>query len=108
MVTIAKYTSIYKKSIAKLINADERYDLEQSIMDDPKAHPVIPGTGGIRKARFASHNKGKRGGSRLCYYYLEINYTVYFLKAYAKNEQIDLSPTDKKRLSALVIAIKAS
>ena len=39
---------------------------------------------------------------------LEINYTVYFLKAYAKNEQIDLSPTDKKRLSALVIAIKAS
>lgn len=98
MDRIAKYTTFYEKSIAKLIDAEERLILEESILDKPKDHPVIPGTGGIRKARFPSHNKGKRGGSRLCYFYFEIHHTVYFLKAYAKE--------DKKRLRTLVQTIK--
>lgn len=106
MDKISKYTSLYEKSISKLIDADDRHRLEQSILALPKFHPVIPGTGGIRKARFSSHNKGKRGGSRLCYYYLEVRKTVYFLKAYAKNEQIDLTPDEKKCLREFVSTIK--
>ena len=32
---------------------------------DAEAHPIIPGTGGARKARMSAKGKGKRGGYRL-------------------------------------------
>ena len=43
--------------------------LEKLIMDRPEVGVVMPGTGGLRKVRFASTkgNKGKSGSERVCY-----------------------------------------
>lgn len=52
--------------------SDEEFRLFQSVlMSNPKAGDVISGTGGLRKVRVASvkRGKGKRGGSRLIYYW---------------------------------------
>src|SRR6266566_5162907 len=36
----------------------------------PEDHPVIPGAGGFRKARWARSGKGKSGGFRVVYFFL--------------------------------------
>jgi hypothetical protein len=45
---------------------------------------------------------GKRGGGRACYLYLQMYETIYMLKAYAKNEQENLSERDKKQIKKLI------
>ena len=80
--------------------------LEQSIAERPEAHPVIAGTGGIRKARFARPGMGKRGGVRAVYYFQTRAGIVYMLDIYAKNEKADLTVADKRELRAIVSTIE--
>lgn len=97
-----KTTKTYEKSIAKLLSEKMRYEMENQIAIDPLNCPIIRGTGGIRKARFARDGMGKRGGGRVCYLYITVHETIYFLSAYAKNEKDDLSDLDKKKMRTIV------
>ena len=57
----------------------------------PEQGPVIPGTGGLRKVRWATARVGKRGGVRIIYYWVPAETVFYMLYAYTKNEQGDLT-----------------
>ena len=81
--------------------------MEAFIAADPERHPVIPGTGGVRKARWGREGRGKSGGVRVIYYFAPAPDAVYFLAIYAKNEQENLSDADKKVIRKIVEAIKA-
>jgi hypothetical protein len=50
---------------------DDLRRLEAEILIDPESPPVMRGTGGLRKMRFAppSSGGGKSGGIRVCYAY---------------------------------------
>jgi len=63
---------------------------------------IITGSGGLRKIRWGSKGKGKRGGCRIIYYWDNNNETFYMLLAYQKNMQEDLTPEQLKILSKLV------
>jgi hypothetical protein len=67
---------------------------------------VIPGTGGVRKTRLKSANKGKRGGFRVCYLDLEEKLILFLLFVYPKNEQENLSPAEKGELKLITESIK--
>ena len=54
------------------------------LIASPDMGQVIPGSGGIRKLRFALPGKGKRGGARLIYYWLASKDKIYMLLAYKK------------------------
>jgi len=82
--------------------------LEQSIGERPEAHPVVGGTGGVRKARWARPGMGKRGGVRVVYYFQTRAEIVYMLDIYAKNEKSDLTPADKRELRAIVSLLEES
>jgi len=82
--------------------------LEQSIAERPDAHPVVAGTGGVRKARWARPGMGKRGGVRVVYYFQTQAEIVYMLDIYAKNEKSDLTPADKRELRAIVSLLEES
>jgi hypothetical protein len=69
-------------------------------------HPVVAGTGGVRKARWGRQGKGKRGGVRVIYFYLSTAGVVYFLDIYAKAAKEDLTPADKQQLKELVNRLK--
>ena len=71
----------------------------------PDAAPVIRGTGGIRKLRWAGSGRGKRGGVRAVFYQAGPD-AIYLLTAYAKADREDLTPADTKALTRLVAAIK--
>jgi len=46
------------------LNDDDLAELQNAICANPQASPVISGTGGIHKVRFAMDGRGKSGGAR--------------------------------------------
>ncbi len=85
--------------------SDEEYRLFQAeLMLNPKLGDVIQGTGGLRKIRVASKGKGKRGGSRIIYYFLDEKRRFYLLTIYGKNEMSDLNANQRKQLMAFMEA----
>ncbi len=99
-------TRTYERAIRKLVSEKAREEMEMAIVIDPDEAPIIRGTGGIRKLRWAGSGRGKRGGIRTIYFYYAGLGAIYLLTAYAKADRNDLSPADKKALSRLVAAIK--
>ncbi len=99
-------TKTYERAVTKLITAASRKKMEAAVAADPTAAPVVPGTGGIRKMRWAISSRGKRGGVRTIYFYHAGPQAIYLLTAYAKADRDDLSPADKKAWSRLVAEIK--
>jgi hypothetical protein len=68
----------------------------------PQLGVLIRGSGGLRKLRWSSKGRGKRGGIRVIYYWNEASETFYMLFAYAKNEQEDLTAQQLRALRRLV------
>jgi hypothetical protein len=64
----------------------------------------IPGTGGLRKLRWSSEGRGKRGGIRVIYFIIQARELILLLLLYPKNVQDDLSAEQKRMLRELVRA----
>ncbi len=92
----------FRKAAKKLFSEAELAALSHFLGNHPGSGDVIPGTGGLRKLRWALAGRGKRGGSRVIYYYHRPEWRVLLLTAYAKNEKEDLAEREKKLLAALV------
>ncbi len=105
MRTVAE-TPTFTRQSEKLFNADEKRELIDYLAENPLAGDEIPGTGGVRKVRFAASGRGKRGGARIIYYYLDDDMPVYALLAYAKNAKTDMTADDKKAVRLLTKALK--
>lgn len=95
-------TKLFEKLRPDYLNDDNFQELQTSLMEVPKAGAVIQATGGIRKLRWASKGKGKRGGVRIIYYWLDGKNRFYLLTLYAKNEVTDLKPDEKRILKHLL------
>lgn len=71
----------------KRLMVDEQYRrLQGALMLRPEQGPVIPGSAGLRKLRWAGRGIGKRGG----------------LRVISKHEQGDLTPAQVRMLAGLV------
>ncbi len=84
------------------LNEEDLLYLQLMLLENPKAGPVIEGTGGIRKARFALEAQGKSGSIRVCYTDFEEYETIYLITAYKKKEQSNLTNEEKKTLRNLI------
>ena len=101
-------TPTFSRQAEKLFSDDEKHDLISFLAANPLAGDVIPDTGGLRKVRYSTSGRGKRGGARVIYYFLDESMPLYALLVYAKAEKADLTPDDKRAASALVHSIKAA
>jgi len=84
---------------------DERYrELQNFLLQAPKAGDLIAGTGGLRKLRHGdqSRGKGKRGGLRIIYYWYELKSQFWFFTLYNKDEMTDLGQRERKILLDLL------
>ena len=75
-------------------------EIENDLLKNPEAGAIVAGTGGLRKARAAdpTRNKGKRGGFRYMYFFVEQDGQIFLLLIYNKDEQDDLTTEQKKWL----------
>lgn len=105
MRTVAE-TPTFTRQCAKIFSDEEKLELIDFIANNPLSGDEIPGTGGVRKVRFAASGRGKRGGARIIYYYLNDQLPLYALLAYAKNVKVDMSPEEKKQVAAFVEMLK--
>ena len=95
-------TPIFTKFISSLIS-DKRYHLLQlHVSIRPESGDIIKGSGGIRKIRWSSSDRGKRGGIRVIYYFIKNEDQIYMLYAYPKNNKDDLTTDQLKQLKKLV------
>ena len=108
-------TSRYEKEVRRLLAEPEQAAMQLAIAADPAAHPVIPGTGGVRKARWTRRGKGKSGGVRVIYYYWRaaeeiavqaLDPEVYLLSIYAKKDQSNMTAADRKAAIKFVEGLK--
>jgi hypothetical protein len=76
------------------LNDDDLHALQVLIMVQPAAAPVLEGSGGLRKIRFAPSRwkVGKSGAARICYVYFPEWHIVLLVTAYSKDEQDDIPP----------------
>lgn len=79
--------------------------LQIMLLKNPESRPVMEGTGGIRKVRFALENRGKSGSVRVCYTDFAEYEVTYLITAFTKNEQANLSDEEKNVLKKLVKAL---
>ena len=84
-------TSVFTRRVTVLLSDDEYRELQATLVERPKAGPVIPGSGGIRKLRWSASGRGKRGGARVIYYWATEQDHLLMLFIYAKNESEDLT-----------------
>ncbi len=82
--------------------------IQADLLKNPTCGDLVQGLGGIRKARCANpaRSKGKRGGYRYLFLYLENRKHIHLLYLLDKDQQEDLSNEERKALRALVTQIK--
>jgi mRNA-degrading endonuclease RelE of RelBE toxin-antitoxin system len=106
MITIIEFSG-FLSQVGSSISADERDEFITYIAKNPQAGDIIPGTGGVRKVRWGSKDKGKSGGVRVIYYYYDEYAPVFLLTVYGKGEKENLTSEQKKQISALAKVLKA-
>jgi hypothetical protein len=86
------------------LTEDDLLRLEVEILKGPELHPIVKGTGGVRKIRFAQPGagRGKSGSYRVCYAYFARRGLVFLLTAYGKNERANLNKAQQAAMAAVV------
>ena len=95
-------TPVFTKRVVDTLTDDEYRELQQFIAEHPEAGSIIPGSHGLRKLRWTRSGKGKRGGTRIIYYWVRPRDTILMLFVFRKNEQSDLTKDQIKILKAIV------
>lgn len=78
--------------------------LEVCIMTGGKDAPVIKGTGGLRKLRFAPEKwkSGKSGAARVCFVFFPEFFLILLVTVYRKSEYDDLSASGKSAIHKMI------
>ncbi len=95
-------TSVFTRQVTTLLSDDEYRQLQVVLATRPDSGAVISGGGGLRKIRWSISGRGKRGGVRVIYYWINRKDQILMLFMYPKNAQDDLTPQQLKTLREIV------
>jgi hypothetical protein len=101
LVTVVE-TRQFATRATKIWSEEELDAFTSYIAANPEAGDIVAGTGGVRKVRWSSQGRGKRGGVRIIYFFHSEASPLFLLDLYAKNQQSDLNAQDKKELKTFV------
>jgi mRNA-degrading endonuclease RelE of RelBE toxin-antitoxin system len=95
-------TSIFTRQVQILLSDEEYRELQTVLIERPNLGSIIIGSGGLRKVRWTAKGRGKRGGSRVIYYWAVSHDQLLMLLIYSKNEREDLTRDQLKILRQIV------
>jgi hypothetical protein len=85
---------------------DELRQLQETLLQNPKAGDVIKRTKGLRKIRIAFEGQGKSGSGRVAYVDFTVHETVYLITAYPKNVKDNLSKEERNKIAKMIVRLK--
>ncbi|WP_341958558.1 hypothetical protein [Pseudomonas sp. RC10] len=94
-------TRIFTQDLGELLTDEEYQAFQAFLAQNPLAGTVIQGTGGLRKVRWSSQDKGKRSGVRVIYYHVSLAFQIRLILIYRKGVKDDLDAQEKKILKEL-------
>jgi hypothetical protein len=86
---------IFTTDVRTLLSDDDYAALQQRLVTNPAAGDVIAGTGGLRKVRWITAGRGKRGGTRVIYYHVVAQTQIRMILIYRKGIKDDLTTKEK-------------
>ena len=78
---------LFSRLVGDYLTDDEYARLQGALIEAPESGALVPGSGGVRKLRWAQSGRGKRGGIRVIYYAKTREGVIWMLTIYAKNEE---------------------
>ena len=93
---------IFIRCAQELFSDDDLRELQVTLLENPAAGDLIPGSRGLRKLRVPLPGRGKRGGARVIYYHWVSHDQCYLVYAYAKNVAADLTREQLHRLADVI------
>jgi hypothetical protein len=90
-----------------LLDEEDVRLLENRLTENPHAGAVVVGGHGVRKLRVASGGRGKRGGSRVLYLYIQVRARIHLLAVFSKSDREDLSSKGYRDVIATAMRLKA-
>ena len=94
-------SAVFTQDVKKLLDDRCYSELQAHFADEPNAGDVIQGTGGLRKIRWSTPGRGKRGGTRVIYYHVVAGAQIRMILIYRKGIKDDLTPQEKTILRRL-------
>ena len=91
-------TPEFVDKVDKLEILDDLSRLQDELLLNPMKGKIEKGAGGARKIRMAIRGRGKSGGARIIYYYVDLRGEIWFLDAYVKKEKASLTDKEKYRI----------
>jgi len=88
------------------LDDNELRQLQEILIENPKAGKVIRGTKGLRKIRIAFEGKGKRESGRVAYVDFTYYETIYLITAYPKSEKDNLSKAEQNEIAKKIVKLE--
>ena len=95
-------TTIFTKRADDNWTEEQRENFVSHIAESPKAGDVIKGTGGVRKIRWGSGGRGKRGGVRVIYFHRTEQGEIWLITMYAKSERETIPAHELKAIKEAI------
>ena len=95
-------TPIFTRRLKDIMTDEDYRKLQIDLIARPDAGKIIPGSGGLRKLRWVGSGRGKRGGSRIIYYWFSQEELILMLFIYTKKEQDDLTSEQLRILKTMI------
>ncbi len=93
----------FQKRRKGLLDDEELFGLLEWLATHPEVGKVTPGSGGLRKVRWAAKGHGKRGGARVIYFWWMAKDRILLLDIYGKGDQEDMTAAEIEKLRRKVI-----
>ena len=95
-------STLFTKDVYQYLTEDDYLGLQQFLLQYPAEGDLIRGSGGLRKLRWRAQGRGKRGGTRVIYYWANARGYIFLLDIYPKSKKADLTKEEIKQLRAIV------